>query len=117
GPTVYVFVGDIMLRGIGRLPLVKPAAGFDPGEDGIVAFDRAVCASGLTDYVRPADPTDLPADLQAAEAAGVVLFGVPEYVLVCQQAPGVRFRLELAADAIDWQPGATCEAVPAPSAN
>src|SRR5262245_55436494 len=104
GPTVYVYIGDVTLRGIGRLPLVKPAAGFDPGEDGVMAFDRAICASGLTEYVRPADPTDLPAELQAAEAAGVTLFGVPDYVLVRQAAPGVRFRLTLSAGDIDWQP-------------
>jgi hypothetical protein len=74
--------GFVLIEGR-RLPLVRP---IDPDADQMT-FDRGICAAGLTEFVRPLMPEDVPANLLKAGE---------KYLLVEEMARGVRLKRPVA---------------------
>jgi hypothetical protein len=71
--------GMVRLAGGRALPLVLPR----DGDADFMDFDRAVCAAGLTHYLRPTLPDDLPAGAPASSGNAVE---------VREAFPGCRVR-------------------------
>jgi hypothetical protein len=100
-------LGEVILAG-GLVPFLRPAHGWVPGPGrDVTDWDRAVCASGTTCYVRPFVPGELPIVGAGAEGA---------YVLVQQIGPGLRVRRAVRVMFPAGEPAGTWQAAPYPAA-
>jgi hypothetical protein len=97
-------LGEVVLAG-GLVPFLRPARGWVPGRD-ITDFDKQVCASGTTCFVRPFVPGELPIAGTDAEGA---------YVLVRQLGPGLRIRQGVRVMFPAGEPAGTWQVAPFPA--
>jgi hypothetical protein len=101
-------LGEVILAG-GLVPFLRPARGWVPGSgEDITDFDKQVCASGTTCYVRPFGPGE--SRIPGAGAKGA-------YILVRQLAPGLRIRQGVWIMFPGGEPTGTWQAAPSDNPN
>jgi hypothetical protein len=101
-------LGEVALAG-GLVPFLRPARGWAPGPgQDITDFDKRVCASGTTCFLRPFGPGEPPIVGAGAEGA---------YVLVQQIGPGLRVRRAVRVMFPGGEPTGTWQAAPSDNPN